>query len=269
MRPCVLHFLTVPDLSPVEAIHIAAEVGYPFVSLRLHAPNPADAALPLLLDDAMARDVAAASRSTGVGVAEVDILRLPVDATGDCLARFIDRAASLGAKHLVAVGLDADEKKVTESFVQACRLAAPHGMTVNLEPISWNAVRSLTQAQQIVTTAGQPNSGVLIDALHFHRMGESIEIIKTFTPRLLNIFHLCDAPLQSPVGIDALRVEARTARLMPGEGQLKLLPLLESLPSHTLISVEVPNQKFLKEFTPKQRAMTALKATQSLFKGCL
>jgi sugar phosphate isomerase/epimerase len=217
----------------------------------------------------MARDVAAASRSTGVGIAEVDILRLPIDATGDCLARFIDRAASLGAKHLVAIGLDADEKKVIESFVQACRLAAPHGMTVNLESISWNAVRSLTQAQQIVHTAAQPNGGVLVDALHFHRMGESVDDLKKISPERLNIFHLCDAPLQSPVGIDALRVEARTARLMPGEGQLKLLPLLESLPSHTLISVEVPNQKFLKEFTPKQRAMTALKATQSLFKGCL
>jgi hypothetical protein len=222
-----------------------------------------------LLDDALAREVAEASRSTGVGIAEVDILRLPMDAKADALVRFIDRAASLGAKHLVAVGLDDDEKKVTESFVQACRLAAPHGMTVNLEPISWNAVRSLTQAQRILNTAGQPNSGALIDTLHFHRMGESIEILKTITPRLLNIFHLCDAPLQSPIGVDALRIEARTARQMPGEGQLKLTPLLTSLPSHTLVSVEVPNQNFLKEFTPKQRAMMALKATQSLFKDCL
>jgi sugar phosphate isomerase/epimerase len=199
----------------------------------------------------------------------VDILRLPADAKADGLVRFIDRAASLGAKHLVAVALDDDEKKVTESFVQACRLAAPHGMTVNLEPISWNAVRSLTQAQRILNTAGQPNSGVLIDALHFHRMSESIDDLKRISPTQLNIFHLCDAPLLSPVGVDALRIEARTARQMPGEGQLKLLPLLESLPSHTLISVEVPNQKVLKEFTPKQRAMMALKATQSLFKGCL
>jgi sugar phosphate isomerase/epimerase len=204
-----------------------------------------------------------------VGIAEVDILRLPADAKADGLVRFIDRAASLGAKDIVAVGLDNDENKLTEIFASACALAAPLGMRVNLEPISWNAVRSLTQAQQIVHTAAQPNGGVLVDALHFHRMGESVDDLKKISPERLNIFHLCDAPLQSPVGIDALRVEARTARLMPGEGQLKLLPLLESLPSHTLISVEVPNQKFLKEFTPKQRAMTALKATQSLFKGCL
>jgi sugar phosphate isomerase/epimerase len=269
VRPCVLHFLTVPDLSPVEAIHIAAEVGYPFVSLRLQTPNPADVASPLLLDDVLAREVAEASRSTGVGIAEVDILRLPADAKADGLVRFIDRAASLGAKDIVAVGLDNDENKLTEIFASACALAAPLGMRVNLEPISWNAVRSLTQAQQIVHTAAQPNGGVLVDALHFHRMGESVDDLKKISPERLNIFHLCDAPLLSPVGVDALRVEARTARQMPGEGQLKLAPLLQALPSHTLMSVEVPNQKLLKEFTPKQRAMTALKATQSLFKGCL
>lgn len=269
MRPCVLHFLTVPDLSPVEAIHVAADTGYPFVSLRLQTPNPADVALPLLQDDALAREVAEASRSTGVGIAEVDILRLPADAKADGLVRFIDRAASLGAKHLVAVGLDNDENKLTEIFAQACRLAAPLGMTVNLEPISWNAISSLTQAQRIVNAAGQSNGGVLIDALHFHRMGESIDDLKTIAPERFNIFHLCDAPLLSPVGVDALRIEARTARQMPGEGQLKLTPLLTSLPSHTLVSVEVPNQKLLKEFTPKQRAVMALKATHRLFKDCL
>ena len=269
MRPCVLHFLTVPDLTPVEAIHVAADAGYPFVSLRLQTPNANDAALPLLLDDALAREVAKASRSTGVGIAEVDILRLPIDAKADGLVRFIDRAASIGAKHLVAVGLDTDENKLTDIFAQACRLAAPYGMTVNLEPISWNAVSSLTQAHRIVHTAAQPNGGVLVDALHFHRMGESVDDLKTIAPEKLNIFHLCDAPLLGPVGVDALRVEARTARQMPGEGQLKLAPLLQALPSHTLMSVEVPNQKLLKELTPKQRAVMALKATHSLFKGCL
>ena len=269
MRPCVLHFLTVPDLTPVEAIHVAADAGYPFVSLRLQTPNANDAALPLLLDDALAREVAKASRSTGVGIAEVDILRLPMEAKADGLVPFIDRAASIGAKHLVAVGLDADENKLTDIFAPACALAAPLGMTVNLEPISWNAISSLTQAQRIVNTAAQSNGGVLIDALHFHRMDESIDDLRKLSHAQLNIFHLCDAPLLGPVGVDALRVEARTARQMPGEGQLKLAPLLQALPLHTLMSVEVPNQKLLKELTPKQRAVMALKATHSLFKGCL
>jgi sugar phosphate isomerase/epimerase len=120
-----------------------------------------------------------------------------------------------------------------------------------------------------VNTAAQSNGGVLIDALHFHRMDESIDDLRKLSHAQLNIFHLCDAPLLGPVGVDALRVEARTARQMPGEGQLKLAPLLQALPSHTLMSVEVPNQKLLKELTPKQRAVMALKATHSLFKGCL
>ena len=55
-----LAFLTVFDLGPVEAIRVAAETGYDLIGLRFLPAAPTEPAYPILTDDAVLAEVAAA-----------------------------------------------------------------------------------------------------------------------------------------------------------------------------------------------------------------
>jgi len=134
-------------------------------------------------------------------------------------------------------------------------LAAPHGVTVLLEPVSWNPVRSLAQATEVLRAAAQPNAGLLVDALHFHRMGESLDALAALPRPWLSLAHLCDAPAKpAPPTDEARRDEARTARMMPGEGGLDLSAWIGRLPPSAQLSVEIPNRRQLAELMPSARA---------------
>lgn len=261
MASLCLHYLTVPDVDPVGRVALAAAAGFDAVSVRLLPPAPDQPAMPLLADEALARRVASAARDARVRVDEVDLARLPLDADGDVLPRLVDRAASLGARHVVAVGQADDAARTAAGFARLCQLAAVHGISAHLEPISWNPVRTLAQAAAILRAADQPNAGILVDALHFHRMGESLAELAALPPGWLRLCHLCDAPAGFDPAPDALRREARTARLLPGEGELPLAALLATLPRDITLSVEVPSQGML-ALPPRVRADRALAAAR-------
>ena len=265
VRSLALHHLTVPDLGPVEAVYAAAEAGFDAVSVRLLPPSPDDPPFALLDDDGLARRVLAAARETGVTIAEVDLVRLPADDAGDRLDRIVGRAASLGARHLVAVGQSADLPRLAAGIARLAALAAPHGITVLLEPVSWNPVRSLAQAAEVLRAVAQPNTGLLVDALHFHRMGESLDALAALPRHWLSLAHLCDAPVAPvPTSDEARRDEARTVRLMPGEGGLDLKAWIARLPLSAVLSVEIPNRRQLAELTPSARAERARRTTAGL-----
>jgi len=50
--------------------------------------------------------------------------------------------------------------------------------------------------------------------------------------------------------------------LLPGDGELDLPNLIRLLPAHTVISVEVPNQKMIDGWSPARRASRALEAAR-------
>jgi hypothetical protein len=54
---------------------------------------------------------------------------------------------------------------------------------------------------------------------------------------------ICDGPRASPASVDERRTEARTARLLPGDGELPLLELLAKLPADLTLAVEAPTRE--------------------------
>ena len=71
-----LAYLTSNTLTPPQAIQLAAELGYAYVGLRL-MPNMAGAPQQFLIGQpAVLRDTQAAMRDTGVGVFDLEIVRI-------------------------------------------------------------------------------------------------------------------------------------------------------------------------------------------------
>ncbi len=260
-----LAFLTVFDAGPVEAVRIAAETGYDLVGLRfLPAAAQGEGPYPILTDTGLQREVAAALRDTGVGLADIEIARLgpATDIAG--FARFLALGERLGARNVLVAGDDPDHARLADSFARFCELAAAHGLTADLEFMPWTAVKTLAQARAIVEAAGLANGGVLVDAIHLQRSGSTLAEVADLPARMIHYAQICDAPGSYDVSDAGLIATARGARLYPGEGDIDLAGLVRALPAGIVLSLEIPHLDRARSCTPAARARQAMAATRTL-----
>jgi hypothetical protein len=108
---------------------------------------------------------------------------------------------------------------------------------------------------------------VLVDALHLRRSGGSPADLADVPAALLPYGQLCDGPLD-PVWPpdDHARVESRTGRLLPGDGEFPLTELVGMLPPGGALSVEAPVAT-LAALPPVERARRARSAADRLLAG--
>lgn len=261
-RPISLAALTVLELTPPEMVSCAAEAGYSHVGLRLLPATPTETHHPLVGDTPMLREVERRLSATGVRVLDVEIFRLRPDTRVADSEAAVAMAARLGARELLVAGNDPDELRLTARFAEFCGLAARYGLGANLEFMPWTDAKDLTQAARIVEATGSANAGVLIDPFHLSRSRSRIEDIGMVPASRLRFMQFCDVPLAIPATFDELLAEARTQRLMPGDGELDLVGLLRAVPWHLPLSIEVPMQALARSVGATELARRARLATQ-------
>jgi sugar phosphate isomerase/epimerase len=103
-------------------------------------------------------------------------------------------------------------------------------------------VRTLAHADEMVARSKRANAFVLIDALHFSRSGGLPAHVATIDPARFRYAQICDAGPDMPGPTDTLALvrEARTGRLLPGEGVLPLKELVAALPANLPLAIEAP-----------------------------
>jgi sugar phosphate isomerase/epimerase len=114
---------------------------------------------------------------------------------------------------------------------------------------------------RILDSAARANSGVLVDAIHFFRGGDTTQALSRVPPKQLRYAQLCDARPERPAQMEEIIRQARSDRLFPGEGGLDLRGLLRALPASVPLSLEVPVSQKL---PPLERARRALEATKAI-----
>jgi sugar phosphate isomerase/epimerase len=147
-----------------------------------------------------------------------------------------------------------------------CELAAPLGLAINMEPMPWTDVRNIKDAAKLMKTVNRPNAGVLIDALHFDRGGNTVADLLLLPEGSLRYVQLCDAEKDTPTDVEGLLYQARAYRLSPGKGGINLVGLLKALPSEVPISVECPNEKLSITMSPVDRARMYREDVEALLK---
>lgn len=243
---------------------VALRCGYSSVDLRLAPATPTDIDYPMFGDTAMRREVLSRMRDTGIGVYDVEIIRLRRDTAAADYERLFEAAAALGAERIKVVGIDSDEGLMTDKFAQVCRLAAPYGLTIDIEFVSFLGVRSLESALRVVRSAAQPNGKLLVDALHLSRSGGAPEEVAALNGGDMGYIQLCDALAVAPTDDQEKMAEARGRRLAPGDGVLPLTALLRAVPAHFPISLEVPMAGGL---LPAERARRAIEGLKMVMAG--
>ena len=257
-----LAHLTALSLPPPQLITLAARTGYDKVGLRLLPAAPGATAYPLMRDAGALADTLARSADTGIGVFDLELVRIGAGFEPDDYLAFFEVGAKLGAKAVLVAGDDADETRLASSFAALCEAAAPFGLSADLEFMPWTKVADARTALRIVTAAAQPNGGVLVDALHVARSATRLADIAAIPRRHLHYAQICDAPAAVPATEEGLIHTARCERLLPGEGGIDLAALFATLPSDLPISVEIPNDKQVAALGAEDWARRALAASK-------
>ena len=240
-----LAHLTVLDTTPPELVEVAAAAGFRSVGIRLTAtPSVGVPPYDVLHDGPMLRETLRCLADTGVSVLDTEFLRFEPEQPVGIPEGFLEVSARLGARHVLVMSAEPDEARTLERFAELCERAASYGLQVNLEFAIYTGVRTLAHAASVVAKSRQPNASVLIDALHFSRSGGLPAHVAQVDPGLFRYAQICDAGPAMPRPDDApsLIREARTGRLLPGDGVLPLRGLVTALPLELPMAIEAPDR---------------------------
>ncbi len=237
-----LAYLTAHRCSPPEAVRVAAATGYGLVGLRLWPNAPGAPQQALLCDAAVIRETLATCRDTGVGVFDLEIVRIGEAFDPRLYLPLFEAGAALGARAVLVAGDDTYPVRLATSYARLCEQMAPFGLTADLEFMPWTAVPDARSALALVKAAGSPaNAGILVDALHFGRSHSTLDDIRAIPRSLLHYAQICDGEAGTHFSHEQLIHTARCERLLPGEGNIDLQGLFAALPPDLPVSVEVVN----------------------------
>lgn len=263
-RTFSLAHLTVLELPPPEVVAVAARTGYEYAGVRLLPAASGGAAYALMDDAAMLRETLARIADTGVRAFDLEMARLNPETDVRSFLPFLEVGQKLGARCVLVAGDDPDEARLAERFAAFCDLAAPFGLTADLEFMPWTDVPDLVTARRVVAAASRPNGGILVDPLHFDRSRSRIEDLASLPRDWLHYAQLCDAPAEFSATTEALIHTARAARLFPGEGGIDLARFVRALPRDLPLSLEVPTAGLATHLPAEERARRALDATRKV-----
>ena len=248
-----LAHLTVLDLPPPEMVRVAARTGYQTVGLRLIKVTETSPGYPLMHDRAMMRATKAAMADTGIGVLDIEFVRITPDFDAVSLEPFLAAGAELGARHVITAPYDPDLARLADGLAAITDLAARYNLRAVLEFYPWTSVPNLSTAVGVVAAAGREATGILVDTLHFDRSDSTVEQLDRVPASRLPFAHVCDAPVQESYTREELLHAGRAERLPPGEGSINIRGILQHMPPDIPIALEVP-----------MAAMTAAKGAEAV-----
>ena len=268
VRPLSLAHLTVLDTTPPELVSVAEASGFRTIGIRLTAP-PSVGVPPydVLSDGPLLRETLARLKETGISVLDTEFLRFEPDRPEGVPEGFLEVSARLGARHVLVMSAEPDEARTRDRFAELCDRAASYRLGVGLEFAVYTGVRTLADAVRMVTGSKRANASVLVDALHFSRSGGLPAHIADVDPSLFPYAQICDASpdMPGPTDSPALIREARTGRLLPGEGVLPLRELVAALPAGLPLAIEAPCRATA-ELPAVERARRAYQALATLLR---
>jgi len=260
-----LAHLCMMEVAPIDLVLAAAAAGYDCVGIRL-VPTADGVDHQVLGSAARLRELRQALDDTGIGLLDIEVVRLKPEGPGD-VRPLLEAGAELGARYVICTVEDPDPVRRVDALGTFAALSAVHGVRANLEYMVFSSCPTLADALALIEQVGGAAS-VLVDPLHHERGGGASSEVAGLSLDVLPYVQLCDA---TPAGLAADPVSARSeavlGRLLPGDGQLPLTQLLAHLDPGAGISVESPALGERRPPDPAAWAARALAATRRVLEG--
>jgi sugar phosphate isomerase/epimerase len=266
MNRIAIEALSAFGMPPVAFIDLAADLGCANISILPVPilPNPHDyPPFDVLGDPALRREMKAALRDRGVAISLAEGFGVTPEVEAEDRRADLDAVAELGAKQ-VSLGIrDPDLARAYDQLALLAEMAAERGMTSTTEFAPTLTVKNLPMALEAVRHVGRRDYRLTIDAMHLIRSGSTVADLAALDPDVIGYFQICDVPLVSEFA--SYGEEARTERMIPGDGELPLLDLLRIVPPDRIVGLEIPLLKAASDGVgPFERLKPAVEATRAL-----
>lgn len=263
-RSLSLHQLTALELTPVELVDLAANLGCSHVGLFTCLPPGIATSFPCIINDEQEAAVAARMAATGVALNNAEVFALRREIPLADYQTGLQRAARLGARVATVHMHEPSTALAHKLLIGFCEMAAEQGIGVALEFTSFSAVRSLSAALALLESVGHPAACLAIDALHFFRNGGDPQQLQSIPAERIGYVQLCDGPLEPPADT---YYEAVGQRCIPGTGEFPLIEMLRQIPAEVMLDVEVPRQADCSSGSnAAERAAAAVESTRNLMR---
>lgn len=242
------------ETDPERFVRTAAAAGWPACGVWFDADT---------WSDATTAAVRQAFDDTGIVPVDMEVIRMGTDL--DQGERLVDAAAAIGARNILTISAHTEPGATAERLVELQERAAPAGIRVCLEFMRFTAVRTLADAIAIVEMTGSDRIGILVDLLHLHRSGGSVDDVRAADPARFPYAQWCDAPTE-PRGWETreIIVDALDDRCAPGEGGLDALGFPALFAPEVPMSMEVRSRALRDAFPdPTDRAAQLLARTRA------
>ncbi len=262
-----LAHLTLINCTPAELVYIAARAGYDAVSPRLMPMNVPGEFTQSPLDKAQVQATKTALSTTGIRVLDIELARITEDCDPREFEPALELGGELGASHMIMsawTGRRDDRNFLLDVYAETCDLAAPYGLTIDLEFPSFSRLRTLDEVLDIVRAADRPNGGVLVDTLYLHLSRVDLGELLHVPPEWLHFLHISDCLPGIADTREGMIQLARDARLYPGEGWIDFAGIIERCPPMNY-SIELPNQNRVAELGYEEHARRCLTHAKNTF----
>jgi sugar phosphate isomerase/epimerase len=240
-RTYSLAHLSMIAVPPARLASVAAQAGFELTGFRL-TPSPSTGVdHGVLGDDRALADLRRAVDDAGVGILDVEVIRMKPPGAAEDPRPLLEAAAALGARYVIATVEDADPVRRVDTLAEVAALAAQHGTAIAVEFMLFSAAPTLAACVDVVRRSRADNVVVLADVLHLTRSGGHPGDLRAYPPALFPYVQVCGANGPGAAAdADAARAEGVSARLLPDEGDLPVRAFVAALPAATILSVESP-----------------------------
>ncbi|WP_158541685.1 sugar phosphate isomerase/epimerase family protein [Pelagibacterium lacus] len=247
------------DAGPVALISAAAEAGFGAVSLLGRSGIGKRLEHDLVSDRDLRAQVREHALQTGMRISDIETIVLDPDLDLAALDPLFDLAADLGARHISCIGprlgSGSDPAALAAQFAAICTKAASTGVDIGVEFMGFREIGTLEQALLLIERSGASNAKVILDCLHLHRTGASLQVVASLDAERIACVQLSDAPVAYPRD---LMVEARAGRMHPGTGTIALSEILACVPPSVPLVLEVPGAVRAEDAVATRTAEAAL-----------
>ena len=262
-----LAHLTLINCTPAELVYVAARAGYDAVSPRFITMNVPGEFTRAPLDKAQVQATKTALETTGMQVLDIELARITEDCDPREFEEALELGGELGAKHMIMSAWTTrrdDRNFLLDTYAETCDLAAPFGISIDLEFPSFSRLRTLDEVLDIVRAADRPNGGVLVDTLYLHLSRVELGELLHVPPEWLHFLHISDCLPGIADTREGMIQLARDARLYPGEGWIDFEGIIERCPPMNY-SIELPNQSRVAELGYEEHARRCLSHAKRTF----
>lgn len=262
-----LAHLTLINCTPAELVYVAARAGYDAVSPRFITMNVPGEFTHSPLDKSQAQATKTALETTGIEVLDIELARITEDCDPRDFEASLELGGELGARHMIMSAWTTrrdDRNFLLDVYAETCDLAAPYGLSVDLEFPSFSRLRTLDEVLDIVRAADRPNGGILVDTLYLHLSRVDLGELLHVPPEWLHFLHISDCLPGIADTREGMIQLARDARLYPGEGWIDFAGIIERCPPMNY-SIELPNQSRVAELGYEEHARRCLTHAKQTF----